>query len=213
MRTKLDENEKQQFNFKKNGAFFLAMGVAALFTIGALVYLEFTPEAKKQRAVNVTPESKSIEMAKKIDAKLPTSQSDMSIPQINTLQGRWVTRFNEASIAELTLEDGAFEIIYTDDPRGARRKYSRGNYEYDGASGRLTLLPSRQAGQPEAIQGVTYRVLTMRAYDFMVVKKNGGDSIYLIAPKADLATKRFHPLFAYADYTGAPVLQFAPVGQ
>gem|GEM_PF-4679884 len=91
-------------------------------------------------------------------------------------------------------DDGAFELIVFQDQGGAARLYSRGAYSYDAGQGVLSLRPDPRLGEPEAISGVSYGVLTMRPYDIELRAGEDGRMIWL--PYGVTGRKdQFHPLF------------------
>lgn len=145
-----------------------------------------------------------------IAEKLPDQQKNLLYPRLENLQGSWRLDLGQ-KMAVLTVAGSVFQIITSEDAEGRSRKYSRGDLRYDEKNGMLMLQPRADAGAPKAQDGVMYSVLTMRPYSMSVLYKKGGASIYLVALEKDIPAKRFHPLFLYADYLGAPVLRFDPV--
>lgn len=197
---------------KWNRALFMAIAFAAVVTSVVLLYVYFSEKREEQPhkvAVN-TAAPAHISAADKIQEKLPQAKNQMMIPVTDLLTGKWFTTFGASSIAEITFSDDTYEIIYTDDPQGALRKYSRGFFKYEPKTGKLSLYASKDSGEPEVIPGVVYDVLTLRHYDVYLKQKADAPDLYFIAPEYTVATKTFHPLFLYADYTGAPVLKFSP---
>ncbi len=183
----------------------IAAALMAFFIFG---YLNISKTTDVETNIK-TAMQRSIEA--KIQAKLPVPKDEMVIPSADGIAGKWSTKFGGSSIAEITLVNGRFELIYTNDPQGRARKYSKGNYKYDASTGRITLYPSKKAGTPKPIAGVSYKIMTLRHYDIFISKKSGEDGLYFTAPEAQIVAKNFHPLFLYADYEGAPVLKFSPV--
>ncbi len=213
MKKKLKTSEKTARDVKRNKILFMAIAFAVVITIGVMGYFKFTGKDKDVSHPIHVGATGSIDhrSQKGIDSKLPQNSAEMSIPSADAIKGKWFVAFGMASIAELVLDEQDFQIIYTNDPKGALRKYSIGKYNYDERSGKLTLYPSREMGEPDAVQGVFYTVLTMRNYDIYLKKKFDEADLYFIAPAYTVATKTFHPLFSYADFNGAPVLKFLPV--
>ncbi len=181
----------------------------ALFIAITLTYVAVNKNTPKEEVQSLSAMQSSIQ--DKVQAKLPALKNEMTAPKENELIGKWVTKFGASSIAEITLVSGKFELIYTDDPQGRARKYSKGNYKYDEKVGKITLYPSKAAGAPKPISGVAYKIMTLRHYDIFISRKSGEQDIYFTAPDFQIISKNFHPLFLYADYAGAPVLKFSPV--
>ncbi|MGH1404300.1 MAG: hypothetical protein ACRBDL_08650 [Alphaproteobacteria bacterium] len=220
MKDKLLKNDNRVLtgDDKTQGAVFLAIAFAALVSVAILLYVRFNHfgEGSGDADSAITIESEvhiptQERIKRDIEAKLPGSQQDMVHPTLAEINGKWFATFKEHSIAEITIEDGQFELIYTQDPQGRARRYSRGKIKYTEKTGYIRLYPSKEAGAPKPIRGVTYKPLTMRYYDIQLFKKAGESDLYFIAPQYQVLTKRFHPLFLYADFSGAPVLQFSPV--
>ncbi len=193
---------------------YLTLGLAALLTLAILGYKSFSNTEQPNRPATKTrekPESSQAAMQKKIQAKLPNQKNKMVIPAKNELQGKWHTTFNQTARANLTITEKNFELIYTDDPKTRKRKYSRGFYKYNEKTGEITLYPSKKYGKPAPIPGVTYKILTTRHFNIFISKEQESSTLYLTAPEHEIISKSFHPLFLYADYTGAPVLKFSPI--
>lgn len=193
------------------GAFLIAVVLAVISASAILIYLKLAYLAK-YRADSAVPivTAKQTTIKDAINEKLPIDKRNMDRPTLDALKGKWFTVFNEDSVAELTLGDKVFEIMVTQDPQGRQRKYSRGIYYYDEKEGMLSLRPDRRIGEPEAVKGVSYKVLTMRPFTFHVLSEPGSHDVHFTALERDVTAKQFHPLFLYADYSGAPVLKFSP---
>ena len=212
MKEKLLKPQKSnKFDSQDCSTLFFAVGFAALLTLGILGYLKLSGIENKTVEITSIPNKRQLIMQEKIQIKLPALKNKMLIPLADELVGKWFTTFGASSIAELTMVNNNFELIYTSDSQGRIRKYSRGNYKYDEQSGKITLYPSKEAGKPKEIKGVGYKILTMRHYDIFISKKSDDYNLYFLAPEYEIASKNFHPLFLYADYEGAPVLKFSPV--
>ena len=196
---------------KSNAAFFLAVAMAAVLGAGLLIYLKFSDFGSSKIEVDRVVERRDTRAVDAIQSKLPTARDSMLVPDKNSLKGRWVTQFAENSIAEITFGDSSFQIIYTRDPQGRARKYSRGQYSYDVENGTLNLVPIRTMGAPDPVSGVFYKILTMRPYTFKLLKQAGNNALHFVALEQDVLAKAVHPLFLFADYSGAPVLEFSPV--
>lgn len=205
--------KKNNICSKTEGALFLAMSFFALLSIGILGYLKISELDKSPASIlpasNVVPSLSP--MQKKIQDKLPVPRGDMVAPIIDVLQGKWVSLFEHGGIVNLSLFDDRYEIVYMQSVNAAVRKYSKGRYSYDGKNGKITLYPMKDVGTPAPVAGVSYKILTMRHYDIYISKLVDDVSLYFIAPESSIAQKNYYPLFSYADYGGAPVLQFSPM--
>lgn len=194
-----------------SGALLIAIVLGALSAAGILVYLKIAYWGKFHESPQVAVVSeKKKQINDAINAKLPSDKNNMDRPSLEQIKGKWFTAFNENAIAEITLGDKVFEIIFTQDSQGRERKYSRGIYYYDPKIGMLSLRPDRRMGEPTKIQGVRYKVLTARSFNFYVLREPGSRDLHFTALEEDVTAKKFHPLFLYADYAGAPVLKFSP---
>ncbi len=220
MKDKLLKNDNRILtgDDKTQGALFAAIAFAALLSVAILLYVKFShfgEDADNVDAVQViggeAPMPTQERIKQDIQAKLPIEKQDMVTPKLSEIRGKWFTTFNEHSIAEITIADGQFELIYTQDPQGRARRYSRGNIKYNEKNGYIRLYPSKEAGPPKPIRGVTYKVMTMRYYDIQLFKNPKEADLYFVAPQYQVLSKRFHPLFLHADFSGAPVLKFSPV--
>ncbi len=212
MKTKMTNlRGKSQQGVYTNAPVLVAMGFAGIFAGVVFLYLIFSHFDKGSVEVDVSQPSQASVVQSGIQAKLPVKKTSMVAPKGSEISGRWFTRFGENAVAEIVFGDNdSFEIIFTQDPQGAVRKYSRGSFAYDESTGLLSLTPSAEAGEPQAIQGVSYKVLTMRPFDIFLLKESGAPDLHFIAPEEDILVKAVHPLFLFADYAGAPVLRFLP---
>ncbi|MGH1378869.1 MAG: hypothetical protein ACRBB3_08615 [Alphaproteobacteria bacterium] len=209
--------KKNNICSKTEGALFLAMSFFALLSIGVLGYIKVSELDKSSVSIlptsNITkPESKIVltPIQQKIQDKLPVVRGDMVVPDIGALQGSWVSLFQHGGVVNLSLFGESYEIVHMKDIKSSIREYSKGRYSYDANSGKITLSPVKEMGAPDPVKGVSYKVLTMRKYDIFVSKVSDDVSLYFIAPEELIPQKNYHPLFSYADYDGAPVLQFSP---
>ena len=216
---RLTPQRKNKISTKTEGALFLAMSFFALLTVGILGYLKYSgmdqPPVLASQVVVVKEEvavkTALTPMQGKIQAKLPAARDMMVVPLKDALQGKWVSLFEHGGVVNLSISGDSFEIVHMQALDSAVRKYSRGSYSYDGRTGKITLYPSQDAGAPAPVQGVHHKILTMRPYDMFVSKMADDVSLYFIAPEEKIVTKDYYPLFSYADYDGAPVLQFFPM--
>ncbi len=190
----------------------LLFGFVLIFIFIFFVLKYFINSESQYENGNVKQQSaQQISIKKKMQAKLPSNKDDMIPPNASEIIGKWFSKFGKDSIAEITFINGRFELIYTDDPQGWFRKYSKGTYKYYEDSGKITLYPSNEFGKPKAIPGVSYKIMTLRHYDMFLLKQPNGRDIYFSAPETQLVSKNYHPLFLYTDYSGAPVLKFSPL--
>ena len=146
-----------------------------------------------------------------VQKKLPAKKDAMIPPSQYEIQGRWAAAFGGDEFLEITIVGDDFELIYTNDPTGVQRQYSRGKIKYRESDGTLFLYPSKGAGKPDAIPGVKYKVMTWRSYELHVLRKPDTRDLYFMAMPSQLMSRQFHPIFSYADYAGAPVIHFLPV--
>lgn len=190
----------------------------AVFVCGGLIaggaaYMVYSRYADHESMTPLASPVGNVEGSKPrmtIEEKLPDQQKNLLSPRLEGLQGSWKLDLGQ-KMAVLTVSGNKFQIITSEDAEGRSRKYSRGDLRYDESNGILSLQPRSDAGAPKEQDGVIYSVLTMRPYNMRVYYKKSEASIYLVAPEKDIPSKRFHPLFLYADYLGAPVLRFDPV--
>ena len=212
----LNLRRENKIGTKTEGALFLAMSFFALLTVGILGYLKYSgmdgPPVLAANIVQeeIVPEVTKTVMQMKIEEKLPAARDAMVIPTGNQLQGKWVSLFEHGGIVNLSFFGDGFEVIHMHSLKSAVRKYSRGTYKYDEATGKITLYPSKETAVPVPAAGVHYKILTMRHYDMFVSKLPDDVSLYFVAPEEKIVTKDYYPLFSYADFGGAPVLQFFP---
>ncbi|PCJ99134.1 MAG: hypothetical protein COA45_06745 [Zetaproteobacteria bacterium] len=211
---RLNSGQVKEITTKTGGAMFLAISFTAVLTMGILIYLKVNGAdnvvVEDLVQESVSPRESLTPIQEKIQAKLPVARNDMVVPSKDILQGNWVSLFGHGGVVSLNISGDEYEIIYMQTLDSAVRKYSRGSYKYNVEIGKITLYPSKDAGMPVPVVGVTYKILTMRHYDILVLKVVDDLSLYFIAPEEQIITKNYYPLFSYADYDGAPVLQFFP---
>lgn len=197
------------------GVMVLALGVSAVLGVGIYGAIKYFKNRDAVSIVNAEP-GNAIEEAIARDAavlaqKMPAKPSEMMHPDFEALKGSWKLTYGVHGVAVLTVADDFFQITMTSDPTGAQRTYSRGFFEYTPQDGKLSLVPSPKAGEPEQITGVQYKSLTQRAYDVYLSQKQGDPALYFAAPQQDVAGKTYHPMFLFIDYNGAPVLKWEKV--
>ena len=214
---RLSPQRKNKIGAKTEGALFLAMSFFALLTVGILGYLRYSGMDQSPVFASAVVQEEAVlqvaltPMQEKVQAKLPAPRDVMVAPSKDALQGKWVSLFVHGGVVNLSFSGDRFEMIYMQTLDSAVRKYSRGSYKYNEETGKITLYPSKDAGMPAPVAGVYYKILTMRPYDIFITKMVEDVSLYLIAPEEKIITKNYYPLFSYADYDGAPVLQFFPM--
>ncbi|PCI55499.1 MAG: hypothetical protein COB36_07710 [Alphaproteobacteria bacterium] len=214
---RLNPQGENNIGSKTEGALFLAMSFFALLTLGILGYLKFSgmdqPPVFGSAVVqeDVVLQTALTPIQQNIAGKLPASRDVMVAPQKVALQGKWVSLFVHGGVVNLSFSDENFEIIYMKSSDSSVRKYSRGHYQYNEETGKITLYPSKDSGMPAPVADVYYKILTMRHYDIFILKMVDDVSLYFVAPEAEIPQKNYYPLFSYADYDGAPVLQFFPM--
>ena len=201
-------------------ALYLAIALGAVLTFIVLVVLKFSNTGTgkvvqvvqdRDRINREISETRQKKISDSIQGKLPDKRANMVIPGLEELRGFWATTFDDGALVTLRMDGKVFEVIYSATPTSDIRKYSKGYYTYDEKTGRLTLKPSREAGTPKETPGVKYKILTMRQFDINLSHERDRSSLYFIAPEEQIIGKRYHPLFSYADYAGAPVLKFSPI--
>tara|TARA_R110001592_G_scaffold3525_6_gene19813 strand:- start:9296 stop:9955 length:660 start_codon:yes stop_codon:yes gene_type:complete len=201
-----------QIGTKFNAALFAFVAFAAVVSILILGYLRFSDVGNAVIEVQPKNQHAAQKVAQdKIQAKLPETRAEMLHPSVDAIEGRWFSRIGKSGIAEITLGEGIFEIVYVEKPQDLLRKFSKGVYEYDAISGHLELYPKREAQPSLQMKGIRYKILTMRNYQMVVSQKKDDPALYFIAKERDIPGKLYHPLFVYDDFKGAPVLQFMPV--
>lgn len=218
----------QENNFKntapasraKDSSVHLVAAVVGIVAVCFVLYVVFgrsdpdsldTDAAIRDMSPQVTVSKAREKLKSGMEKKLPVSTGEMQHPSFSSLKGTWVLRYGVHGIAELKITEAFFELVTTEDQNGALRHYSRGDVMYDQGTGKLSLIPTREAGAPVPIEGVLYRILTMRAYDVYAKQLPGDDKLYLIATNDQFMAQNLHPLFAKVDFGGAPVLMFYPL--
>lgn len=204
----------QQVRSDLAGVMVLAIGLASLLGVGAYGVVKYMRQGAHKASLTVqssgaAPGESYIDYEKRrINEKLPQAINHLDKPSFASLKGSWVLKYGTNGVATLVLADNFFQLVTTTDKQGRLRQYSRGIVEYDQRYGKLRLIPTNEAGEPDPIKGVTYKVLTMRAYDVFVSMKKGDPALYLTPPEDQLVGRTFHPLFLQVDYKGAPVLKW-----
>lgn len=199
---------------KKQNTTGILAGIVIAIGLVALIFMMDFGERKTEnlpvedKKKSAQPSSNLKKARNQITEKLPESQKAYTAPSPEFLSGSWKTEFGKNGIAVLSMALESFQLIVTNNDSGRFRKFSRGTIKYNQERGILSLIPTREAGVPDPIKGVTYKILTMRAYDMQVAAYDGDPHLYLVALDKDLLAKTYHPLFKSADHTGAPVLRW-----
>ena len=214
MRSKrVKKDTENQIGAKSNAAFFAFVTFAAIISVLILGYLRFSDTG--QAVIEVQPQKQQESVKKKaqdgMQAKLPQAREEMFYPSANSIEGKWFSKIGEAGIAEITLDGENFELVYVQTPQDRLRRFSKGHYKYSALTGNLELFPKRGEAPSLQVKGVSYKILTMRNFQIIVLKKRDDTSIYFAAHEHDIPAKTYHPIFQYDDYAGAPVLEFRPV--
>ncbi|MDH5722190.1 MAG: hypothetical protein OEY94_02575 [Alphaproteobacteria bacterium] len=201
---------------KKTGAVWIPAGVIIALGLVALAYIwgADLKQFKNPRTVEKqSPQTSSglIKVQNQIKEKLPELQKSQALQSKEALNGSWKMEFGDNRIAVLTIAGDSFQLIVTDSVSGRYRQYSRGQIKHDPQRAILSLIPDKAAGAPKPIEGVVYKILTMRSYDMQVASYKGDPHLYLVALQKDLLAKTYHPLFKSADHSGAPVLKWTKV--
>jgi len=205
-------DKKTQASEKSSATLFAFVAFAAITSVLILGYLRFSDSGKAIVAVKtIHIDSAKEKIKQEMQAKLPVIRKEMYHPSENSLKGRWFAKIGKEGIAEITLDGKNFELIYVQSPRSVTRKFSKGVYKYNTLSGVLELQPRR--GEEPSLQskGVRYKILTMRKFQIVILKKKDNPILYFSAQEHDVPAKTYHPIFLYDDYAGAPVLEFMPV--
>jgi hypothetical protein len=139
----------------------------------------------------------------------PRAQSDPDVifPSKAAIEGKWALSVGVAK-SEMTIVGDMFQIIAIQDEKGEVRRYTRGFYEYDEKTGKLTLKPDDRAGEPDAIKGVIYKMMTSRPFDIYVSKKKMTKELFWAPPQDMIESRQIHPLFYYMVTDGPLVLKW-----
>ncbi len=213
MRVKrVKKSKKPPMSNKSSIAFFAFVSFAAITSVLIIGYLRFSDDNKSILEVpTIHIDSTKDKIKKDIQSKLPAVRQEMFHPSENSLKGKWFAKIGKEGIAEITFDGNNFELVYMQSPRASLRKFSKGTYKYSALNGILELQPMRGAKPALQMQGVKYKILTMRKFKIVLLKKKDNPSLYFSAQEHDVIGKTYHPIFMYNDYSGAPVLEFMPV--
>lgn len=137
-------------------------------------------------------------------------ESSLRLPGGEDLRGRWVARMPDAT-AEAVFDQARFQIIYAGRAEGGIRRYARGYYSYDDATGVLSLKPAHKEPEPDPVPGVMYQVLTLRYFDVIVRTDSGTTFQYWTAPPEMLASRQIFPLLSFTGVEDNPYLVWEKV--
>lgn len=206
------QDPKKQIGAKSNTTLFIFVTFAAILSVLILGYIRFFGNGDVVIEVEQKSPLRVAQLIQNgIEEKLPQAQSDMFHPSEQAISGRWYSRVGSEGIAEITFTGDGFELVYVPTAQSFLRKYAKGKFTYDQETGLLGLLPVKGEKPNANIEGVKYKILTMRRFHMVVSQKTGDPALYLVARDRDIPGKNYHPLFLYDDYAGAPVLRFSPV--
>ena len=135
---------------------------------------------------------------------------DVIFPSKAAIQGKWALSAGVAK-SEMTIVGDMFQIIAIQDEKGEVRRYTRGFYDYDEKTGKLTLKPDDRAGEPDAIKGVIYKMMTSRPFEIYVSKKMMTKELYWAPPQDMIESRQIHPLFYYMVTEGPLVLKWTKI--
>lgn len=163
-----------------------ALGVLAVLAVGLLAYNRLMPGSR----ISVYG----------IPSQAVSAQDKRSIRDARFMAGQWGADFDQSQ-ASLILKDGAFQLLYWSKAKPAEISYSRGIYQYDAETKRLTLTPQSKFGPPTDAQGVDYSLLTLRPY-MMEIASSGADRVQW----TPAGKNKTHPLFLYLEDSRAPII-------
>lgn len=133
-----------------------------------------------------------------VPEKIP-DQSTLALPSEKQLAGSWSANFGSDKAFLQISGNNAFQLIFTSGAEGGVRKYSRGMLTYDSSTGALILQPDSALGEPKPVDGVTYKILTMRRYQVNLYKDKDGSGIYWKPGTIEGRSDQIHPLFLFTN--------------
>ncbi len=175
-------------------------------------YLRFSDSGKAIVAVKtIHVDSTKGKIKQEMQTKLHVIRKEMYHPSANSLKGKWLTKIGQDGFAEITFDGNNFELIYSPSPHATLRKFSKGTYKYSALNGVIELTPKK--GEKPSLQSkeIRYKILTMRKFQIVILKKRDDSTLYFSALDRDILGKRYHPIFMYNDYASTPVLEFIPL--
>lgn len=141
---------------------------------------------------------------------LRPDESRLRFAGLTDVRGRWVARMPDAT-AEAIFDVNAFQIIYAGKSEGGIRRYVRGYYTYDEATGVMSLKPAYKEKEPDPVPGVVYQVLTLRYFDVIVRADSGASFLYWTAPPEMIASRQIFPLLSFTGVQDNPYLVWEKV--
>ncbi|HBR68324.1 MAG TPA: hypothetical protein DEA55_02995 [Rhodospirillaceae bacterium] len=155
------------------------------------------PPAEESGSESAAPPERTPEPAP-IPEKIP-DQSTLALPSEKQLAGSWTANFGSDKAFLQISGNNAFQLIFTSGAEGGVRKYSRGMLTYDSSTGSLILQPDSALGEPKAVEGVTYKILTMRRYQVNLYKDKDESVIYWKPGTIEGRSDQVHPLFLFTN--------------
>lgn len=126
-------------------------------------------------------------------------ESTLAVPSEKQLAGSWLADFGGDKAFFQVSGGNAFQLIFISKAEGNVRKYSRGMLTYDSSTGALVLQPDSALGEPKPVEGVIYKVLTMRRYQVNLHKDQDGAAIYWKPGVIEGRSDQIHPLFLFTN--------------
>lgn len=191
------------------GVLVLAFGIACLAGVGTLAWFKYY----KQHSFAPNTSSEALADATALATAQPENPRQKKWknylkPSLQDIQGTWETNLSNGR-ATLVMAKGAFRLTYTNDKKGRLRKYTSGRYRYNEKTGRLSFEPIRGFAKPKALPGVTYKILTLRYFDALLLKDNKSNGIFWMPPGQDRSTRSPNPLFFYnGNGENPPVIEW-----
>ena len=219
------------------GVVVLAGGIGLLLGVGSYIYLKenakgraavtYVQPAASEKKEEVPPDKPDPKVAEQTQTEAEQAASAcigcssgpqfimpplpdaaaLSIPTHEEVKGRWTVELPDG-VAVAVFSGQAFQIVYSGRSDSDFRKYARGYYSYDPASGVISLKPAHKLGPPKDVPGIVYQVLTYRYFDVILRKNAEGSSLYWQAPPETLASMQVFPLLLYTGLQKNPYLKW-----
>lgn len=189
-----------------------AAGVGAFAGVGYLGYVKFLkdrpPEAVRTQEIAAAeqapkrvaeePPCPGCAMPQPKAAEQLPGDRKLAVPDEKEMAGAWEYDFG-SGLATLRLADGVFQLVFAQGAERRARQYARGTYSYDSKNGILSLMPSRDLGEPEPVDGVHYGILTVRPYKVLVREEKSSGDIFWTPHIIGTLQDQVHPLFVYTQ--------------
>jgi hypothetical protein len=191
-----------------------AIGVGAFVGVGYLGYVKFLkdrpPSSSSAQTQETTAAKQPAEQASNSEtcpgcampqpkpAEALPSERKLTVPDEKEMAGSWEYDFG-SGVATLRLADGAFQLIFAQGAERRARQFARGLYSYDAENGILHLVPSRDLGEPDPVEGVHYGILTVRPYKVLVREEKSSGDIFWTPHIIGTLQDQVHPLFGYTN--------------